>query len=269
MILISLTSYVIFRKGGEMSVFQKWLLIFTAFGVNCFSSAGAWANEFRFDLPELTMEASSAGSSPGAQAAGSFFELVASILFLGLIHGDNLDEEMSISERHHKKSSQYFSHLPTFRLEGAYQKNMNNQKPQGFNGNLTVGYMPIAADIDVMHLYEGASLPNRTILAAHGLLRSVFFYFMEIDLALGAKTIDAGSRQTGFEVGLPLYFFIGKHVILDAKSYLSFLDGTNVVDFSSGLSFRYKWAGIRGAYRYLDLGNEQMHALQSGLFFHW
>ncbi len=157
--------------------------------------------------------------------------------------------------------------LPTFRLEGAYQ--YLTDKLNGVSGRVEAGYLMLGADVNYTQYFENDPKHDLKILGGHFLLRTLFADFIGINLALGAKQIWGQRRHTGFEFGLPIYLFFGKHFIVDAQPYYAIIRGKNVYDVQGGVSYKYKWFGVRAAYRAINTEGQTLHGPRAGLFVQW
>ena len=158
--------------------------------------------------------------------------------------------------------------LPTFRFEGDYQKIIQNDV-QGYRLNAEAGYLMFAGEFDWVHYFEKSTATQLRFMSPRLLIRSAPSRVFEIDLAMGAKIVSGRRAQTGFEFGLPFYFFIGPHVIVDIRNYFSAVHGANIYDGSFGLSGKWKLLGVRAAYRVIRVGSENLHGPEFGLFAQW
>ena len=157
--------------------------------------------------------------------------------------------------------------FPTIKIEGNYQYIVN--RIHGYDATLMLGYMMFGADVNVWHLFESNPNDQLKFISPHFLLRFAPFGFMQIDLAFGSKIIIGNRTHTGFEAGLPAYFFFTKNLTWDIKTYGAYINGQALWDVSSGLSYRIKHVGIRVGYRMIELGGDYTHGPQVGIFGQW
>lgn len=207
-----------------------------------------------------------AGDIVAASLIQTFLELFFNFAALGPFTG--LDESMSWSERHQLLRDEYHPTLPTFRLETSYQP-LPTQDVQGYRVNATLGYLGIGADVDFIHYFERNPSTQLKIISPHFLLRSAPLGPLQIDLAIGAKVIQGRRTHTAFEIGAPMYIFLGDHAILDFKAYGAFLNNTKIVDLSAGITGKWKMGGVRASYRMIDVGGETLHGPEIGLVLQW
>lgn len=172
-----------------------------------------------------------------------------------------------MSEMHRALRASDSPLLPTVKLEANYQYIVNDI--HGYDATLTLGYMMFGADVNVWHLFERNPNDQLKFVSPHMLLRFAPFGFMQIDLAFGTKIIIGNRTHTGFEVGLPAYFFFTKNFSWDIKTYGSYINGQDLWDVSSGLSYRIKYFGIRAGYRMIELDGDYTHGPQAGIFGQW
>lgn len=201
------------------------------------------------------------GASAGDVLASTFLEF----LFYGLF--GSFDGATNWSERHASLKKEWYPGLPTVRLEGAYNKLSTDIT--GYDLNLTAGYLGFGADCDFVHYFEDTPNEQLKIVSPHALIRGAPFRWMQLDLAMGAKVMRGSRTHSGFEFGLPLYFYLGKHAIIDLKTYVAKVGSSEIVDFSAGLSGKWKMLGARAAYRVIDVDGESLQGPQVGLFFQW
>lgn len=157
--------------------------------------------------------------------------------------------------------------LPTIRLEPSYQYLIGGL--QGLSAKLEMGYLIIGIDGEYTRYFEKAPNDSLDIWQGHLLLRSIFTRYFHTNLALGVKSVGGGIKQTAFEFGLPFYIFITKHFIVDVLPYMATFHGKNMYDIGGGLSYKYKYVGLRAGYRAQFIGNEKLHGPRIGAFFQW
>lgn len=203
----------------------------------------------------------------GYGGSDSFFLELLFYLFAGLFRTYN-DGNLTTKEFHALLKSEYHPALPTFRLEGDYQK-IADDDVQGYRLNALAGYLALAAEFDWVHYFEQTPTDQLRIMSPRLLLRGSPNRAFEINLALGAKILSGRRSQAGFEIGLPVYFFLGKHAIIDLKNYYAVVTGADVYDGSFGLSGKWKLGGIRAAYRLIRVGSENLHGPEVGMFVQW
>lgn len=157
--------------------------------------------------------------------------------------------------------------LPTIRFEPSYQYVWDGI--HGFAGRLEAGYLMFGADSEFIYYWEKAANDNMKIISGHFLLRALFVNILQTDLAMGVKTYWGNNHHTGFDIGMPFYVFFTKHFIWDIKPFITVMSGRDVYDLSSGLSYKYKMFGVRGAYRVISVKGSTLHGPQIGVFFQW
>lgn len=155
--------------------------------------------------------------------------------------------------------------LPTFRFEPAYQYIFDGV--QGFSAKAEAGYLIFGLDAEYLQYFESGD--DFKVFDGHFLLRSLLLRFMGINLALGAKSYWGRDRHTGFDMGLPMYFYFGNHIILDIQPFWTAMQNANVYDISGGLGFQYRWIGVRAAYRMIKIGGQTLHGPRAGIVFQW
>lgn len=190
------------------------------------------------------------------------------ILLMFAMVGAGLDTgNAGMSEQHRQLKLMASPVLPTFKLEGSYQYVVNHVN--GYDLTATAGYMMFGADVNLWHLFETNPDNQLKYISPHVLLRFVPFPFLEVDFALGSKIIMGNDTHSGFETGFPAYIFITKNVILDIKSYVSYIENSDLWDISSGLSLKIKYFGVRAGYRMIELNGDYLHGPQIGIFGQW
>jgi hypothetical protein len=157
--------------------------------------------------------------------------------------------------------------LPAIRFEPGYQYVWDNV--HGFAGSLEAGYLMFGADGEFLYYWEKAANDNMKIISGHFLLRTLFVNILQTNLAMGVKTYWGNDHHTGFDIGVPFYVFFTKHLIWDIKPFITVMSGRDVYDLSSGLSYKYKLFGVRGAYRVISVKGSTLHGPQIGVFIQW
>lgn len=210
---------------------------------------------------------SSSSSISGAEImARTWWEVLALFMLAGL-NTQGIGEGLSMSEKHAALRAVDSPLLPTFKIEGNYQYVRDHI--HGYDATLTLGYMMFGVDVNMWHLFESQPDDQLKFISPHFLLRFAPFGFMQVDLAFGTKIIVGNNTHTGFEGGLPAYFFFTRNLIWDVKTYVAYINGRHLVDLSSGLNYRIKYFGIRAGYRMIEIGGEYTHGPQAGIFAQW
>ncbi len=207
--------------------------------------------------------APSPGTALAATAIDSFFYA----LFSGLFQTYNYSN-LTTREFHSMLRHDYHAALPTFRFEGNYTK-LVGEDVQGYRLNALGGYLVFGAEFDFVQYYENTPSTQLRIMSPRLLLRGAPSPILEVNLTLGAKILDGRRAQAGFEIGLPTYIYLGKHAIIDVKNYYSVIRGADVYDGAFGVSGKWKLLGVRGAYRIIRIGSENLHGPEAGLFVQW
>lgn len=202
-----------------------------------------------------------------ATARDGFLETLFYFLLAGLFR-DYSDRGLSAREFHAMLKHDAQPALPTFRFEGNYSKVLGDDV-HAYRLNALAGYLAVAGEFDWVHYFEQTPTAQLRIMSPRLLFRSAPSSVFEINVALGAKILSGRRTQAGAEFGLPIYFFLGKHAIIDIKNYYSAIQGANVYDFAGGISGKWKLAGARAAYRYIRVGSESIHGPEVGLFVQW
>ncbi len=203
--------------------------------------------------------------STGDVLADTFLGLLFNLLTAGPFAGL---EGVGWKERHHMLRQSYDPIVPTVRLEGDYQR-LVHDNIQAYHLNATVGYLAFALDGDFTHYFDKTTSTQLKFISPHFLTRFAPSEFVQVDLALGAKILRGSHTHTGFEVGFPTYFYLGKHVILDLKNYFAFVNGAHIYDGSVGIGGKWKLLGARVAYRLISIDGERLHGPEAGLVFQW
>ncbi len=155
--------------------------------------------------------------------------------------------------------------LPTFRFEPSYQYVFD--KINAISAKAELGYLIFGVDAEYYQLFEQGD--DLKIFDAHFLLRSLFLDFLGVNLALGAKMLRGRLNNTGFDLGMPTYFYFGKHFIFDIQPYWAKVSGANVYDVGGGISYKYNVGGVRVGYRLLHVGSQNLHGPRVGVFLQW
>ena len=231
-------------------------------------SGGAFAAEEKGKLDKFEEEIEEPARHQESHTAEShvsegLLEMFADIFLLGLMTGTT----MNYADLRQELKQMESPALPTIRFESSYQYVFDGV--HGFSGNLEAGYLMFGVDGEFLYYWESANNDNIKIGSGHFLLRTLFTHIMQVDMALGVKTFQGNMSYTGFDIGFPIYFFFGKHIIWDIKPYITVIRGRDIYDFSSGLSYKYRMMGIRAAYRAINVSHETLHGPQVGMFFQW
>jgi hypothetical protein len=208
------------------------------------------------------------GEDLAVSFVGGFFEAILYHLFAGLYSQHIFERGMSWKEGHAFLKREQLQALPTFRLEAAYHKLASNNV-HAYNINALAGYILFATEFDMVHYFERSPTDQLKIMSPRLMFRGSPSRIFELDLTLGAKILRGRRTQAGFEFGLPMAFFIGKHLSIDVKNYYAVVNNTKVFDFALGVSAKWKMLGGRVAYRSMKVGDEQLHGPTAGLFFQW
>lgn len=203
----------------------------------------------------------------GYDSSGSLILDLLFFLFVGLFNTYN-DGSLTTKEFHALLKSEYHPALPTVRLEGDYHTIVDDDV-QAYRLNALAGYLALAAEFDWVHYFEQTPTDQLRIMSPRLLLRGSPNRVFEINLTLGAKILSGRRSQAGFEIGLPVYFYLGKHAIIDLKNYYSVIKGADVYDGSFGVSGKWKLGGVRAAYRLIRVGSENLHGPEVGMFVQW
>lgn len=191
-------------------------------------------------------------------------------LILGMMLGglfSSLGGSGNWAENYRTLKQEWHPALPTIRVEGAYQS--LGSDTNAYNLNLTAGYMGLGVDCDFLHAFEKTPGTQMKFISPHALLRAAPTKWWQIDLALGAKVIRGSRTHSGFEAGLPMYFYIGKHAIIDVKPYYARVGAGDIVDLALGVSGKWKMLGARAGYRWIDVSGTAMHGPMGGVFAQW
>lgn len=195
-----------------------------------------------------------------SSVTGGVMSLITDFFLAGLVAGG----AASYSDMRQELKTTESPALPTLRIEPSYQYVFDGI--HGFAGNIEAGWLMFGADGEFLYYWETASNDNLKIGGGHFLFRTLFSRLFQTNLAMGVRTFQGNTGHTGFDLGLPFYIFFGKHFIWDIKPYITFLQGRDIYDISSGLSFKYKFFGIRAAYRAINVSHETIHGPQVGVF---
>lgn len=193
---------------------------------------------------------------------GSFLDIFLNIFLMGL--GTN---DMNMMDKHKDLKAEWSPALPTIKIEPSYQYIKGNL--HGVAGRIEAGYMLFGLDGRYDRFFEKAPNDSLDVWSAHFLLRSLLFRSFGMNLAMGVKTIKGGQSHTGFEAGLPFYIFLGKHFIIDGEPYMTTIKAMNIWDLGAGLSYKYKFFGVRAGYRAMIVRDERLHGPIASLFFQW
>lgn len=207
----------------------------------------------------------SGGSGVADPVAHSLARAIVYALYAGMLAA--YSQSLSAKEFHATLRREFHPALPTLRFEGGYHRDLKNRH-HAYTLNVTGGYLFLAGQVDWATYFQNP-LNDLRVLSPRLLFRAAPNRFMEIDLALGAKVVRGVQHYTGFETGLPLYFFLGKHAIIDLQSYWTFVGGTPLIDGSIGITGKWKPIGLRAGYRVLDIKNTTLHGPTVGLVTQW
>lgn len=200
--------------------------------------------------------------SAGEIAASSTMSVLNSFFLMGLVG----DGSGSSSELYHQLKESDSAALPTFRLEPSYQYLVDNIN--GAIGKVEFGYLTFGADAEYIRYFE-QNAPDMTILSGHFLIRTLFARVIGVNLALGAKSIWVNNKSTGFDFGFPFYLYLTRYLTIDVQPSIAFINNRRVYDMAAGVSFRYRFAGVRVAYRGIYTGGQTLQGPQVGVFVQW
>jgi hypothetical protein len=234
---------------------------------------GDFEDNVRENAPtnETTPKVEPVSETPGVRGYDrgqtSWFGALINSLLYGFLSAAYDGSSMSGKERLQYLRDTGSAALPYIRLEAAYQKTFDDV--QGYDINLNAGYLNFAADFDFLHYFESNPNDQLKFISTHGILRMAPSPIFQVDLALGAKIIQGRGSRSGFEIGMPFYIYVSPYLYFDVKSYGAFIKGKDLYDVSVGVNVKYKNAGIRVAYRTIDLAGDSLHGPHIGLFFQW
>jgi hypothetical protein len=219
------------------------------------------------DTSQSSSSVASSSTSVAGSVAGGFIEALLNVLFAGLFYSTGFDSGMNAGEFHTHLRQTHHPALPTFRLFGAYHKPFEDL--QAYNLNVVAGYLMIAGEFDLVHYFENSPSTQLKIMSPRLAFRFAPSRVLEMDVTVGAKIIRGRQTSSGFEFGVPIYFFLGRQVILDVQSYYSVIKGTKIYDFSGGAAWKYKLLTARAGYRAIDIGGETLHGPTFGVGMQW
>jgi hypothetical protein len=200
--------------------------------------------------------------SAGEAAAGGLMEMIYMFFIMGLATGGAQTSADMYRELKESESPA----LPTVRIEPGYQYLIGNI--HGVSGKAEAGYLAFAADGEYLRYFE-KNASDLTFVSGHFLLRTLFARIIGANIALGVKSVLGKKSHTGFDMGFPLYVYVNNHLIFDVLPYFAVIRGHNVYDIGGGLSYKYKFIGVRAGYRLIYTGGQSLHGPKVGLFFQW
>lgn len=200
--------------------------------------------------------------SPEEIVAETFLQILVSFLIAGIGQGVENPGEV-----YHELKSEWHPALPTVRVEPSYQWAAGNLN--AFSGKAELGYLIFGLDGEFTRYFENRPTDRLDVWSAHLLLRSLFAKSFGINFAAGVKGVRGNRHRTGFDFGFPMYFFLGRHFLIDIQDSFAVIRSTRIYDIGAGLSYKWKFIGARAGYRALFVGNERLHGPRVGLFFQW
>lgn len=220
--------------------------------------------EKQLDQPS-TSDSSSSSSSLTAKdiATTTVIDMLMQFFMMGLMSTGTED----FATLNKELREEWSPALPIVRVEPAYQYVIGNV--QGFSGKLEAGYLIVGADGEFTRYFEKSPKTSLNMINAHFLLRTIFTKHFGTNLALGYKRLTGLSSHQGFEFGLPLYLIITNNFIVDVLPYMAVVKGKDVYDLGGGLSFKYKFFGVRAGYRALFVDDQRIHGPRIGVFFQY
>lgn len=255
----------LFKSGGNMKKMVVPLLAAFAL-VICVPVNGAAEEKGKLDRfeEELSKPEDTSSTTTSVQAhevaAEGIIQLFSNFFLLGLMQSGE-----SSSELYRDLKERWSPAMPTFRLEPDYQYVKGGVQGMTWKGEL--GYLMFGIDGEYTRYFENND--HLDLIGGHLLLRSAFTDFFGANLAVGFKSLRGNRNNNGFEFGIPFYIFFSRHFILDVLPYIATMNGKDVYDIGGGLSFKYKYMGVRAGYRGLFVRTQTLHGPTVGIFFQW
>ena len=156
---------------------------------------------------------------------------------------------------------------PFFKADINYQYVDSDIK--AIDGEVEAGYELFGAKIRRTHFSESPINDTLDITQYLGLIRISSSPKFELDLALGALTVEGDESNTGFSTSIPIQFHPNENIGLQFKPSWSSIHGNTIQDYDLALILTYGVVSLQGGYRVLKVEGEQLDGPYGGLSIHF
>jgi hypothetical protein len=127
------------------------------------------------------------------------------------------------------------------------------------------GLGPVGFQFNQTHYKEELSEDSLDLIRLHGLYRMSFGTMVEVDLGLGALTIDGNDRDTRFSLTLPVRIYPYDWLGVEVRP--AWADG--VTDWDVALLLSAPYASLKAGYRWVSSPSESLNGPYVGLAVHF
>ena len=153
--------------------------------------------------------------------------------------------------------------IPFVKLNAGYQ-NVESDV-EAFDGAIEGGYGPVGIRYRRTHYREKDPDTELDLSQVHFLYRMSYTKSIELDIGLGAVTVDGVDRNSGFSFALPFRFYVGKLFGLSFRPSWGTINDQSISDYDLGLSIGIRYVGVKGGYRWLKAGSATLNGPFFGL----
>ncbi|MBT3296167.1 MAG: hypothetical protein HN919_21225 [Verrucomicrobia bacterium] len=127
------------------------------------------------------------------------------------------------------------------------------------------GFGPFGVHFNQTHYKEASPEDSLDLIRVHGLYRMSFGSMVEVDLGLGALTIDGNDRDTRFSLTLPVRIYPYDWLGVEVRP--AWADG--VTDWDVALLLTAPFTSMKAGYRWVSSPNKSLNGPYVGLAVHF
>ncbi|MCC5847781.1 MAG: hypothetical protein JJU29_06760 [Verrucomicrobia bacterium] len=101
----------------------------------------------------------------------------------------------------------------------------------------------------------------------HALYRMAAHRRTQLDIALGAMTLQGDNRQTALSMGVPMRYWPSKSIGVELRPLWAFFPDGTLMDVEAGILLRYEHSSVRLGYRWVERGDETLSGPRIGMSF--
>ena len=153
--------------------------------------------------------------------------------------------------------------IPFMRLDFGFQDVESDI--DAYDYRVECGYGPLGLHFDQTHYRETSTSDELDLIRLYGLYRMSFGARVQIDLGLGALTIDGDDRDSRFSFTMPILIYPSDHVGIEVRPAWA----GNITDYDVGLLATWRYSSIKVGYRWVKSPEESLDGPYVGLSVHF
>jgi hypothetical protein len=153
--------------------------------------------------------------------------------------------------------------IPFARFDLSYQDVESDV--DAWDYRLEGGYGPVGLQCNLTHYSEETPEDDLDMLRFYGMYRMSFGTIVEVDLGLGALTIDGNGRDTRFSLTVPVRIYPTDWLGIEIRPAWA----DNVTDCDIALLLTAPYVSLKAGYRWVSSPTESLNGPYAGLAVHF